>query len=302
MKPITSFQDLTSYLKGQGCRKRVAVVCPYDKNTRDACLRALEDGFADLLLVGDPDTISEDARFKEFSDRVTVIAADSCDDAAAKAVALVKSGEANVLMKGLINTDNYLRAILNKQTGILMPGSVLTHITAAQMPEHGRLLFFSDAAVIPFPTLEQRKAMVGYMAGVCRKFGIAVPRIALVHCSEKISEMFPVTIDYIKIKEMAASGMFGDAVVDGPMDVKTAFESEAADIKGIDSPIGGLADALIFPDIEAGNAFYKTITHFCHAENAGMILGTPVPVVLPSRSDDADSKYYSMAAACLISG
>ena len=149
MKPITSFQDLTSYLKGQGCRKRVAVVCPYDKNTRDACLRALEDGFADLLLVGDPDTISEDARFKEFSDRVTVIAADSCDDAAAKAVALVKSGEANVLMKGLINTDNYLRAILNKQTGILMPGSVLTHITAAQMPEHGRLLFFSDAAVIP---------------------------------------------------------------------------------------------------------------------------------------------------------
>lgn len=217
-------------------------------------------------------------------------------------MALVRAGEADVLMKGLLNTDNLLRAVLDKENGLLPRGRVLSHITASQIPGHDRLLFFSDAAVIPFPTPEQRAAQVGYMAEVVRAFGIECPRIALIHCSEKSSPKFPVTADYAALKEQAAAEAFGCATIDGPMDVKTACDPHSGAVKGIVSPINGQADAMLMPDIESGNVFYKTLTCFAGATNAGMLVGTSAPVVLPSRSDSTRSKLYSLAMACLTAG
>ena len=219
-----------------------------------------------------------------------------------KAVELVRQGKADALMKGFVNTDVLLRAILNKEKGILPKGSVLTHITAAKIPSYPKLLFFTDPAVLPFPTHEQRMEQIKYVSNFCHAFNIEQPKISLIHCSEKPDgKHFPYTEGYLELKKMAAEGAFGNCIVDGPLDLKTSCSAEALADKKIDSPIGGEADAVIFPDIEAGNVFYKTITLFAGAETAAVLQGTQVPVVLASRGDTVESKFYSLALAAIIS-
>ena len=142
----------------------------------------------------------------------------------AKAVAEVREDRAQVLMKGLLNTDNLLRAVLNKETGILPKGNVLTHITVADIPELGHLLLFTDAAVIPNPTCEQRIEQVKYITKIAHALHIEEPKISLIHCSEKVDERhFPCTADYVQIKELATKGEFGKCIVDGPLDLKTSL-------------------------------------------------------------------------------
>lgn len=301
MKQIKNFDSLTAHLKELKLAKRVVAVWPSDKNTEEAIIRVLQEGWADFILVGPPDILDTFSSLKHYADHVSVVGVADCDEAAREAVKMVRDGDADVVMKGLVNTDNLLHAVLNKETGLLPKGKVLTHMTVMQGGNYGKFLFFSDAAVIPSPTFDQLVAMVSYAVESCRAFGVERPRVALIHYSEKINPKFPVTTEYAEIKRLAAAGEFGDAVIDGPMDIKTACDAESAQIKGIASLIEGQADALIFPDLEAANVFYKTMTLFCKADNAGVLRGPIAPVVLPSRSDSAISKYYSLAVACLIS-
>lgn len=179
-------------------------------------------------------------------------------------------------MKGIINTDNLLRAILDKEHGLLPKGKILTHLAVMQIPTYDKLLFFSDAAVIPRPTLQQRIEMIWYAIHTCRHFGIEQPRIALIHCTEKVSAKFPHSLDYVNIVELAEAGEFGNVIIDGPLDVKTSCEKTSGNIKGIVSPIDGEADVLIFPNIESGNAFYKAVSLFSHADMAGLLQGPHV--------------------------
>jgi len=300
MTAISNFEQLTSHLVEQGVRKRVAVVCASDSTTQNAVLRALREGFVEAIFVGATEEVGANAAFAPYSSQVSLIAATSPDDAAQKAVTLVREGKADILMKGLINTDNLLHAVLNKETGILPKGRVLTHIACAHIPTYNKLLFFTDAAVIPYPTQEQRIEQVRYVADMARSFGVAEPRIALIHSSEKIQEKhFPFTAGYPEIIEKAKAGEFGKCIVDGPTDLKCACNAEALKKKGLTSPINGEADALIFPDIEAGNAFYKAVTCFCHASMAATLRGPLVPVVLTSRGDSKESKLYSLALAVI---
>ena len=294
MKAIENFEELIAYLAGGFEPKRVAVVCPYDEGTQEAVERAMEAGFIKPIFVGDPKLIGP--AMKE----VTRLKATDEVDAAAKAVQLVHEGMADVLMKGLLNTDDLLRAVLNKQTGILQEGRIVTHLTCAELPEYDKLLFMSDVAVIPQPTEEQRKQQLKYLLRLCRSFGIKVPGVALVNCSEKVDEKhFPHTVEYKRLIDEAARGKYGECIVDGPLDLKTSLSGKALRKKGLHSPLRGHADALIFPDIQSGNVFYKTITLFCRATTAAVLAGPDVPVVLTSRADDADSKFYSLALACI---
>lgn len=299
---IRHFDDMTAHLRRKGYRQRVAVVCGHDASTQQAVARAVAEGFATATFVGKREETEKGMPAGELAGHIKYIEADTPEEAAREAVALVRNGKADILMKGLIGTDTLLRAVLNKETGILPSGRVLTHIAAAQMPSHDGLVFFSDAAVIPYPTHEQRCAQVGYMVRLCHAFGIRQPRIALNHCSEKASEKFPHTTGYAEISRRAREGEWGEAIVDGPLDVLSAFTPAVCQLKGIRSTIEGKADALIFPDIEAGNAFYKTITCFAQACIAGMLQGAACPVVLPSRGDSSESKYYSLALASVSNG
>lgn len=295
MKAIENFDELVAYLAGGMEPKRVAVVCPYDESTQGAVQKAMDEGFVKPILVGDPKlmggALKEVPRLKAADD----------DDAAAKAVELVRQGMADVLMKGMLNTDNLLRAVLNKETGILEKGKVLTHLTCAQLPQYDKLLFMSDVAVIPQPTKEQREQQLRYLLRLCRSMGIKEPGVSLLNCSEKVDERhFPHTVEYRELVDRAKKGDFGACIVDGPLDLKTSLSGRALKKKGLSSPLRGHADALIFPDIEAGNLFYKTITLFCNATTAAILQGTKVPVVLPSRGDSPETKFNSIALACIL--
>ena len=294
MKAIENFEELIAYLAGGMEPKRVAVVCPYDEGTQEAVERAMEAGFIKPIFVGDPKLIGpalKDVPRLKATDEV---------DAAAKAVQLVHEGMVDVIMKGLLNTDDLLRAVLNKQTGILQEGRIVTHLTCAELPEYDKLLFMTDVAVIPKPTEEQRKQQLKYLLRLCRSFGIKEPGVALVNCSEKVDEKhFPHTAEYKRLIQEAEKGKYGECIVDGPLDLKTSLSGKALRKKGLHSPLRGHADALIFPDIQSGNVFYKTITLFCRATTAAVLAGPDVPVVLTSRADDADSKFYSLALACI---
>ena len=301
MKTIKSFQNIISHLQSVEEKKTVAVVWAEDDVTRSAVLKGLEAGIITVTFVGCRQEIEADERFAQYKSQFTIIDAADRDDAAAKAVTEVREDRANVLMKGLLNTDNLLRAVLNKETGILPKGNVLTHVTVAEIPELQRLLLFTDAAVLPNPTVEQRIEQVKYVTKIAHALHIEEPKISLIHCSEKVDERhFPCTADYVQIKEKAAQGEFGKCVVDGPLDLKTSLCYESMHHKGINSPINGEADALLFPEIESGNVFYKTITLLCKAQTAGLLQGAKVPVVLPSRGDTIESKFYSLAVASTI--
>ena len=300
MELIRTLSQMVTHLRSIGIRKRVAVVCPNDPHTEYVIIRSLREEIAEFCLVTDA-AHAEMAHhlYAASPDFVRVYEAASPDEAAAVAVELVRTGEADILMKGLINTDNLLRAVLNKEHGLLPRGAVLSHITVAQVPLYHKLLFFSDAAVIPRPTLEQYRSMIVHDLRVCRSLGCEEPRVALIHCSEKVNEKFPHTLSYVQLKEDAEGGMFGRAFVDGPMDAKTACDAHSGEIKGLSSPVVGNADVLIFPNIESGNTYYKTLSLFGDANMAGMLTGTIAPVVVPSRSDSGNSKYYSLVLACL---
>lgn len=301
MKPIANFSELISHLDSSGKRQRVAVISGVDDSTLYALHRALDAGFISVVFVGQVPCLDEHPEFRPFEQYIEFRPAEGEDAAAALAVSLVRSGEADFLMKGLIHTDNLLHAVLHKEKGLLPRGEVLTHVAVAETAAYNKLLFFSDPAVMPVPARKQREAQVRYIIRICHAFGIATPRIALIHFTEKVSEKFPCTIDYQDLAQESRAGRWGTAIIDGPLDVRTSVDPEAMRVKGIDSPIAGRADALVFPDLEAANAFYKTLSFFANAEQAGMLLGTVCPVVVSSRGDDGKSKFFSLAMASVVS-
>ena len=279
MKTIKTFQDMYRLVAEAKRTLRIVVVNPTDEATQEALRRVEETHLAEIIRIQD----------------------ERAERAAEKAVALIRRGDADVLMKGLIGTDVLLRAVLNKVSGLLPEGRVLTHIAVAEMATYHKLLFFTDVAVIPYPTQRQRTEQVQYTADICWRMGIQEPRIALIHCAEHGGRQFPFVDGYQDIKLLAARGAFGRCIVDGPLDVKSACSIEAMKAKGIASPLQGDADVLVMPDIEAGNAFYKAMTLFAQARTAGILWGTRCPVVVPSRGDSAEAKFNSIlfALSCL---
>lgn len=281
MKTIKDFNEVTARLKSQGIRRRVAVVCPRDPYTIAAVERASKEGFIEpVMLTGD-----------------------DLQAAAEQAVTLAQERKIDMIMKGLIPSEILLKAILRHNGGLLPEGNMLTHTACAQFAAYPKLLFYTDAAVIPFPTHEQRIQQVRYIVGLCHAMGIEEPKVSLIHCSEEVNERhFPYTPGYRKIVQMGQDGIFGRCLIDGPLDLKTSCSAESLRVKGIASPIAGDADALIFPNIESGNVFHKTITLFNNASLASLLLGPSVPVVLTSRADAPETKYYSLAVAAALGG
>lgn len=300
-----NFAQIIKLLHEQKRRKRIAVVCPEDEHTEHVILRCLSEGIADFILFT---TQGEEKRKSAahinwlYPKNTHIISSSTPEEAACLAVDYIRRKEADVLMKGTINTDTLLRAVIDKEKGLLPPDGILSHVTAAQIPAYHKMILFSDAAVIPAPDLRQMQAILRHTLGICRRLGIGHPHVALTHCNEKTNEKFPHTLIYKQLKQQAAEGVYGKAEVDGPMDVKTACDRQSGIVKGIYSTVAGNADILIFPNIEAGNTFYKTISLFAGADMAGMLTGTTAPVILPSRADSDESKYYSVALACIAGG
>lgn len=304
MTAIRSLQQLVVDLLSRPPR-RVVVAAGHDANTIGAAARAAAEGIAKVTLVGDAVRIDAlCAQLDLARDALDVV--DEADPlaAGARALALVHEGRADVLMKGLISTADYMKQILNKETGLLPAGRVLSHLTVFELPvyrqRHQKLLFAADVAIIPRPDVETKIQILEYCLQAARSFGIESPRAALIAASEKVSTKMPATVEAAEIRDLAAQGRFPGAVVDGPLALDVALSPEACAIKGLTSPVAGAADILVFPNIESGNVFYKAATQLAGASIAAAVVGTSAPCVLTSRADDEDSKFLSIALGCRL--
>lgn len=303
MTPIRSLTALAEHVRALGTKTRIAVAAAEDPNTITSIARAVSEGFAEAILLGAKERIEQVCALADIDPAGFQIIDPSPDgDVSREAVRLVRSGEADVLMKGLVGTDKFLKAVLNKEKGLLPPKAVMSYVCALELPKYQKLLFISDTAVLPCPDLEQKVAMLNYSVAMARRFGIEKPKVALISATEKVNAGLPNTSDHALIAKMAERGQIKNCVVDGPLDVFLACDPAAGEIKGVNTPIAGEADILIFPSLETANAFYKGLMLFAEGELAGLIQGTLKPVVVMSRSESAASKYYSVALSCLMAG
>ena len=297
---ITNFNELFQELKEKKICKRMIAAWGVDSHTIEAASLAVDMGFVKVTLVGDRDLIQVvcDSYKIDISKFVIVDEKDELK-AVAKAVALVHDGEGDVLMTGLCSTDKFLRAILNKECGLLPPKGLLSHVGVIENPNYHKLIFITDMAVIPAPDFRQKVKMAGFVTGVARSFGIAMPKIAFIAASEQMMDTMPACIEGAMLAKMCDRGQI-KAIGDGPLALDVAIDQESVEIKKLKSPVGGDADCLLFPNIESANVFWKTNSKLAKdVRQAGFLVGTKVPCILASRADSVDVKLNSIASAVI---
>ena len=278
-----NFDDIVAKVKECG-KKTVAVSVAQDSAVLEAVHEAKRLGIADAILVGDEAKIREIAAGlnMDLSDYEIINEPDMIE-ASLKAVKLAHDGRADMYMKGLIDSKNFLKSVLNKEVG-LRTGGTLSHVCVFEIPGIDRLLFLTDVAFMTYPTLEEKVQIIKNTIPVCNACGVAEPKVAP-----------------LAAVEMCEEGQIPGCIVDGPLSLDLAIDPEAAKHKGAtDRKIQGDADVLLFPDIHAGNLVYKAIVHMVKVKNGCILTGTKVPVVLTSRSDTFETKVYSLALAAVV--
>jgi len=298
---FSGFNSIVDALRKKS-RKHLVVANGIDKHTIEAVAKAVEMELVTATLVGQEKLVKAECKRLGFKgEKFTIVDVDNPEEAASIAISMVHEGNASLLMKGLISTDTFMKAILNKEKGLLPPGALLSHVAVFQIPAYPKLLLASDVAIIPQPTLEQKKIITRYLIEVAHILGISHPKVAFLAATEKLIPSMIACTDAARLKEMALAGEFGEAICEGPLSLDLAIDPEAAKIKAFNTEVAGKADCLLFPNIEAGNVFYKTSTKFCGAQTATVVMGISIPVVLTSRGDSMTTKLNSIALAALLS-
>ncbi|MFR9627113.1 MAG: phosphate acyltransferase [Rikenellaceae bacterium] len=297
---IQHLADLVTAAQQLG-KKRLAVAYGQDSHTIEAVYEATKEGLVEATLYGEQEKIETVCKEMGIDVSLFKIVEEHSDvGCVRRAVAAVMAGEADVLMKGLVSTDKYMRGILNKDAGLFPPKGTLSHVTILEMEGYHKLLTISDIAVIPLPDLKQKMKLIGYLAKTASLIGINTPKIACIAPSEQVLPTVVSSYEGAILSKMADRGQLGRVVVDGPLSLDVAMYKEVAEHKKVKgSTIAGDPDCLLFPNIESANVFFKSVTHFGHGELAAMVVGTKVPCVLTSRGDTSTSKLYSIALACL---
>jgi phosphate butyryltransferase len=299
MEPIRSLEEMKKIAR-ELPSKRVAVVRADEVETMSAIGSAVKDDMVDAVLIGPEDGIREAADKAGFDlNGVEIIHAEDDKTASYKGVEVVRSGRADVIMKGLVATSSFLHAILDREKGIRGPG-VLSHVAAFDTPGYDKLLLITDAAMNIAPDFNQKVAMLKNTLIVARALGIEHPKSTYVCAKEVPYEKMPCTMEAARMKELADEGEFGNIIFDAPLAMDLAVSKEACRIKKIDSPVGGDADILLLPDIEAANVLYKTLIFLAGAELGAVIMGANNPVVLTSRADSAESKLCSIVLSGVV--
>jgi phosphate butyryltransferase len=293
--------DLFEYIKSAE-KKILVAVNAVDEHSLEAIAEAVKLGIVSAVVTGNQDEIQKRCELYQVDMRLfQIIHAETEEEAARLAVYKVKQTPGSVLMKGLINSDKFMKAVLNKEAGLLPPGGIISHVSVIDNPNYHKLLIVSDVAIIPYPTIPQKIAMIHYLKRMALDLGISRPKIALITPTEQVLPSLISCTDAVELMKAAKNGQFEPAVVYGPMALDVALDREAARIKNITSEVAGDADCLLFPNIDAGNVFYKVNTKLCHADQAAVVMGANVPVVLSSRGDSIRTKLNSIALAALLS-
>lgn len=295
-----NFDDLLS--KVSTCSKKVlSVAVAQDKAVLEAVKAAKDRGIADAILVGDEAKIKEigtslgmDMSEYEIINETDIVSA------SLTAVKLVHDGKADMYMKGLLDSKTFLKSVLDKEAG-LRTGQPLSHVCVFEIPGIDRLLFFTDVAFMPYPTLEDKTYIIKYAVDVAKACGVACPKVAPLAAVEVVNPKMPVTVDAAELTRMNDEGEITGCVIDGPLSLDIAIDKDAAIEKGAQNrKIVGDADILLFPDIHAGNLVYKAIVHLVKVKNGCILTGTKAPVILTSRSDTFETKVNSIALAAVV--
>lgn len=298
---INNFTELLEVVKKQPA-KRVVAVNGVDETTLEALHDAVEMGFVKPIVTGDKHTIEESCKKLGIDvSAYEIHHASSSREATEKAVELVHEGKADLLMKGMVSTDKFMRALLKKEYNLVPSKGTLSHISVMRNKNYHKLLIFSDAAVLPYPDLKQKILMTNYLICAAKSLGIETPKVAVIAPTEQIIISIQSCMDGATIAKMAEHGQIEGGMVDGPMALDVAICSQSAEIKGFTSPVTGDADCLLFPNIDAANVFYKTNSKLANAQMSGIIAGAKVPVVVSSRGDSRETKLNSVALASIVS-
>lgn len=298
---LKRLSDLFEFTRVSG-KKTLVAVNAVDAHTLEAIAAAVNAGLVNAVVTGNETAIKQQCEQHGIAFRMfRIVHAETEEEAAKRAVEIVRETSDALLMKGLINTDKFMRAILNKEMGLLPPGGVLSHVSVIDNPNYHKLLIVSDVAIIPYPTVAQKIVMTSYLKKMALNLGIERPKIALITPTEQVLPSLISCTDAVEVMKAAEDGQFEPAVVFGPMALDVAVDKESAEIKNITSEVAGDADCLLFPNIDAGNVFYKMNTKLCGADQAAVVMGASVPVVLSSRGDSIQTKLNSIALAALIS-
>ena len=295
-----NFDSIISKVKECGMKK-VAVSVAQDSAVLEAVSEAKKRGIADAVLVGDETKIREIAASIHVDlTGFEIIHEPDPIAASLKAVKLAHDGEVDMYMKGLIDTKNFLKSVLDKEVG-LRTGSLLSHVCVFEIPGIEQLLFLTDVAFMTYPTLEDKVNIIKNTIPVCNACGIENPKVAPLAAVEVVNPKMPVTVEAAELTRMCNEGEITGCIVDGPLSLDLAIDPEAAKHKGAtDRKIQGDADVLLFPDIHAGNLVYKAIVHMTNCKNGCILTGTKVPVILTSRSDTFETKVNSIALAAVV--
>jgi len=282
-------------------KKRLAVAYGQDSHTIAAVYDAFKEGLVEPTLYGERAVIEEVCKAEGIDVNAFNIVDEKSDVKCVQmAVAAVVAGQADVLMKGLVSTDKYMRGILNKEAGLFPPKGVLSHVSIIEMPCYPKLLVVSDVAVIPMPDFKQKMKQIGYLAQTAGLLGIKTPKIACIAPSEQLLPNVISSTEGALLAKMGDRGQLGNVIVDGPLSLDVALYKEVAEHKKVKgSSVAGDPDCLLFPNLESANVFFKAASHLCKGELAAMVMGTKVPCVLTSRGDSSKTKLYSIALACL---
>lgn len=298
---ITGFDQIFTELQSRGARKRMVAAWGVDSHTIAAAGKAAMLGLVDVTLVGDSAKIEEACR-EEGMDISLFSVVHNPDEisSVAQAVSMVREGQGDFLMKGLCSTDKFLRAILNKETGLLPPKGTLTHCGVLQIPGYHKLLFVGDVAVIPAPDLKQKQIIMQCLVNTAKAVGIQTPKVAIIAATEQVLPSQPAAMEAALLSKMVDRGQIKGCIADGPLALDVALDRESVEIKGLVSPVAADADCLLFPNIESGNVFYKVNSKLVPGvRQAGILVGAKVPCVLSSRADSIDTKLNSIAVAAM---
>ena len=297
MKPILKLEDLLKTVKIEST-PRVAVASGEDPDTILAIAKGVKENVIKATLVGDEKAIQRVITEKDIDASLfDIVHQDNDESAAEEAVRLVKEKKVDMLMKGLVKTATYMKAVLDKDKGLIPKGKLLSHVALMEVPAYPKLLIVSDAAVIPEPDLDEKVQILKYAIEVAQAIGIEIPKAALVSATETISFKVQSSVDAAVITAMVQRKQIQGAIVDGPLALDVSISKDHCRIKELESPINGEADILIFPNIETANTFYKSTTLLAKATAASMVVGTTAPVILTSRADSDETKFYSIVLA-----
>ena len=282
-------------------KKIIAVAAAHDKEVLLAVTEAVALGIVNAILVGNEIKIKEICKNEKLDlENITIINEIDVVKAAAKAVEQVVLGNADFLMKGMLNTSDLLKAVLNKEKG-LRGKEMLSHVMLYEVSTYHKLISLTDGGMVMYPELNDKIGIINNAVKVAHKLGIKNPKVAPICAVEVVNSSMQATIDAALLSQMNKRGQIKGCIIDGPLALDIAISSEAAKHKGIISDVAGDSDILLVPSIESGNFLGKALTYFAGAENAGVIVGAKCPVVLVSRADSARSKLYSIALGSVIS-